>query len=64
MVVAGNGRQALESAEHVHPDLVLTDVMMPEMDGFGLLSAHPAKSSAAHHSRDHAVGTRRRGIAD
>jgi len=32
--VATNGRQALEVAPRVHPDLILLDVMMPEMDGF------------------------------
>jgi signal transduction histidine kinase len=36
---AANGRIALAHAEKDHPDLVLTDVMMPEMDGFGLLDA-------------------------
>jgi signal transduction histidine kinase/AmiR/NasT family two-component response regulator len=36
---AANGRIALAQAEKVHPDLVLTDVMMPEMDGFALLDA-------------------------
>jgi signal transduction histidine kinase len=36
---AANGRIALAQAEKVHPDLVLTDVMMPELDGFGLLNA-------------------------
>lgn len=39
VVSAGNGRAALELTERVHPDLVLTDVMMPEMDGFALLAA-------------------------
>jgi DNA-binding response OmpR family regulator len=34
VVVAGNGRDALFSMRHEHPDLVLLDVMMPEMDGF------------------------------
>lgn len=34
-----NGRQALESALRNPPDLILTDVMMPELDGFGLLQA-------------------------
>ncbi len=32
--VAQNGIQALEMVEKVEPDLILLDVMMPEMDGF------------------------------
>jgi adenylate cyclase len=32
--VATNGRQTLEIVERVRPDLILLDVMMPEMDGF------------------------------
>jgi DNA-binding NtrC family response regulator len=32
--VATNGRQAIEVIERVHPDLVLMDVMMPEMNGY------------------------------
>jgi PAS domain S-box-containing protein len=32
-----NGVQALAAAQRNPPDLVLTDVMMPEMDGFALL---------------------------
>ena len=32
--VAQNGLQALESVEKVKPDLILLDVMMPELDGF------------------------------
>lgn len=30
---AGNGREAIEIAERSQPDLILLDVMMPEMDG-------------------------------
>jgi two-component system NtrC family sensor kinase len=32
--VATNGHQALEVVARVHPDLILLDVVMPEMDGF------------------------------
>jgi PAS domain S-box-containing protein len=34
-----DGRQALRAARERRPDLVLTDVMMPGLDGFGLLKA-------------------------
>ncbi len=34
-----DGRQALEATRQLQPALVLTDVMMPQLDGFGLLRA-------------------------
>ncbi len=34
-----NGRDALEAIAADPPDLLITDVMMPEIDGFGLLAA-------------------------
>jgi len=37
VLTADNGRAALEAIRNRTPDLVLTDVMMPEMDGFTLL---------------------------
>jgi PAS domain S-box-containing protein len=37
VVVASNGSQALNMALADPPDLVLSDIMMPELDGFGLL---------------------------
>ena len=37
VTTAGGGLAALEHARANPPDLILTDVMMPELDGFGLL---------------------------
>jgi signal transduction histidine kinase/DNA-binding response OmpR family regulator len=39
VVPVGNGEAALSAARDAPPDLVLTDVMMPGLDGFGLLRA-------------------------
>jgi PAS domain S-box-containing protein len=37
--VFGNGLEALTAVRNEPPDLILTDVMMPVLDGFGLLNA-------------------------
>ncbi|MCK5717906.1 MAG: hybrid sensor histidine kinase/response regulator [Thiomargarita sp.] len=34
ILVAENGKNALDIAEHKHPDLILLDIMMPGIDGF------------------------------
>ena len=34
IIIAVNGPSAIDLVERVHPDLILLDVMMPEMDGF------------------------------
>ena len=38
-IVAENGRKGLELAQREKPDLILCDVMMPELDGHGVLHA-------------------------
>ena len=48
VIAVDNGKVALQHALANPPDLVLTDIMMPEMDGFQLLAAlrnHPATST-------------------
>ena len=40
-----DGQAALEAALHRRPDLILTDIMMPRLDGFGLIKAIRAKES-------------------
>jgi PAS domain S-box-containing protein len=44
---AADGRQALEATQQLHPALVLADVMMPHLDGFGLLRAIREDSALA-----------------
>jgi len=39
VVIAGNGREALDLLHRQTPDLVLTDFMMPVLDGAGLIAA-------------------------
>ena len=39
VAVAENGMQGLERYEEVHPDCVIIDVMMPELDGYQVVKA-------------------------
>src|SRR5215470_18826322 len=38
-VEAENGRKGVELARRERPDLILCDVMMPQLDGYGVLQA-------------------------
>ncbi len=40
VVTAANGRDAIYCARHTPPDLILLDLMMPEMDGYTFLRQH------------------------
>lgn len=45
VVTAINGREALFAARQDPPDLIILDLMMPEMDGFGFMHAHNKERS-------------------
>jgi DNA-binding NarL/FixJ family response regulator len=46
-VAAENGRAGVEAAHREKPDLILCDVMMPELDGHGVLQALQADAALA-----------------
>ena len=41
---AGNGREALDRLQQGKPDVILLDLMMPEMDGFAVVAALQKKA--------------------
>jgi YesN/AraC family two-component response regulator len=45
VLAAHHGREALAMIEHIRPDLILLDLMMPELDGFGVLEALRSRES-------------------
>ncbi len=47
VVTASNGREALEQVEREKPDLVIMDVMMPEMGGFEALQEMKANEATS-----------------
>jgi signal transduction histidine kinase/serine phosphatase RsbU (regulator of sigma subunit)/CheY-like chemotaxis protein len=47
VATAADGEEALEAIRHQVPDLVVTDVMMPRLDGVGLLRAIRADTATA-----------------
>ena len=46
VVPAANGREALYAARHSKPDLILLDIMMPEMDGYEFLRQYRLEDHA------------------
>jgi two-component system OmpR family response regulator len=55
VAAAGTGQEALDRAREVSPDLVLLDVMLPDLDGFEVIRRlrerrhHPASAPATGH---------------
>ncbi len=45
VVTAVDGEQALYTARHEHPDLILLDIMMPNMDGYAFVRAYRRESA-------------------
>jgi PleD family two-component response regulator len=48
VAAAANGRQALAMIEPLSPDLVLLDIMMPEIDGFEVCRRIKASAAISH----------------
>lgn len=48
VTVAQNGRQALAWLEGIHPALVISDIVMPEMDGYELCRQIRSKKETRH----------------
>ncbi len=46
-IAAENGRLGLEAARRENPDLILCDMMMPALDGYGVLQALQADAALA-----------------
>ena len=46
VVAAANGREALFAARHEKPDLILLDLMMPEMGGYEFMRLYTRESDA------------------
>jgi DNA-binding response OmpR family regulator len=63
VVTAANGQEALHLARQEKPDLILLDIMMPEMDGFEFIRAHRREAdtpiillTARVEEEDHVIG--------
>jgi putative two-component system response regulator len=73
VVTGGNGIEALDQMEVVTPDLILADILMPEMDGYELFEAVRSKPKwisipfiflTARRERKHILAGKRLGAED
>lgn len=47
LMIACNGREALEQVERHRPDLIVMDIVMPELDGLGALRQLRSQAATA-----------------
>lgn len=73
VVTGGNGKEALDQMEVVTPDLILADILMPEMDGYELFEAVRSRPKwisipfiflTARRERKHILAGKRLGAED
>lgn len=48
ILLASDGQEGLEMAQHYNPDLIISDVMMPRMDGYALCRAIKSDAQCSH----------------
>jgi len=48
VITASNGKIGLEMARHGLPDIIVCDIMMPELDGYGVLQALAENENTKH----------------
>lgn len=48
VITASNGKIGVEKAKQVQPDIIVCDIMMPELDGYGVLEALSKDESTKH----------------
>ncbi len=73
VITGGNGKEALHKMEVMTPDLILADILMPEMDGYELFEAVRSKPEwisipfiflTARRERKHILAGKRLGAED
>ena len=48
VITASNGKIGVEQAKQFNPDIIICDIMMPELDGYGVLKALSKEKTTKH----------------